>query len=677
MQVTYNAERNRFEWRGAFGTHAVAKAAGFAFEGHTKTWHSAGYKNDRSEKEQALCAARLMQYADDSAKARIPADVLTAVGMENAMLENSRATDSDAVIPCPDGLAYLPFQKGGIAFARAAFARGQNGVLIADEMGLGKTIQGIGLSNDDASIRKVLVVCPGKLKINWAREWKKWCVKGLSIGVVVTKALSKKAMARLNTWGEGRVTIGVAAIPNTDVVIVNYDIIDRYLDAIYAVAWDLVLADEAHKLKNPKARRTCALLGSREWDKQNRVWNITQQPVASKRKAFLTGTPIVNRPKELWPFVLALDPEGLGKYKSKYEKRYCAAGLNTAGYYTADGASNLDELQNRLRKNFMVRRLKADVLKDLPAKRRQVIVLESDGLEDLMEREATEYSKLELNEGSDPASFTELSAVRKAVALAKVPFAIEHVEGVLENTNKVVIMAHHYEVVDAIKVGLAKYGVVGVDGRVTDITKIDAAVNSFQNDDSVRVFVGTIQAAGVGLTLTAASTVVFAELDWVPGNMSQAEDRCHRIGQLDNVLVQHLVLDGSVDANLVEKLIIKQAIIDKALDEKPQPTPVPVAEKATQSKPTTKPQSEEERVFTAKEITAIHSGLRRLASMCDGAHAVDGHGFNKLDTDFGRSLASARFLSQKQAKYGQRLVQKYQGQLDTELVIAAGITPMN
>jgi hypothetical protein len=375
--------------------------------------------------------------------------------------------------------------------------------------------------------------------------------------------------------------------------------------------------------------------------------------------------------------VLALDPEGLGKYKSKYEKRYCAAGLNTAGYYTADGASNLDELQNRLRKNFMVRRLKADVLKDLPAKRRQVIVLESDGLEDLMEREATEYSKLELNEGSDPASFTELSAARKAVALAKVPFAIEHVEGVLESTNKVVIMAHHYEVVDAIRAGLAKYGVVGVDGRVTDITKIDAAVNSFQNDDSVRVFVGTIQAAGVGLTLTAASTVVFVELDWVPGNVSQAEDRCHRIGQLDTVLVHHLVLDGSVDANLVEKLIIKQAIIDKALDEKPQPTPVPVAEKATQSKPTTKPQSEEERVFTAKEITAIHSGLRRLASMCDGAHAVDGHGFNKLDTNFGKSLASARFLSQKQAKYGQRLVQKYQGQLDTELVIAAGITPMN
>jgi hypothetical protein len=685
MLIKYNETRQRFEAETSYAERGTAnpllKAAGFAFDFNgAKVWHTAGYKAPKPMAEQAAIAAKLFEYLDGAAKSHIAnnpdlnvavIDSLAAQVAKADALEASRATDCNIDIPCPEGLAYLPFQKAGIAYARL-----RPSVLIADEMGLGKTIQGIGISNDDPKVQRVLIECPASLKLNWAREWVKWDIKGLTVGVVVTQKLKAKAMARLEKWAQGRVQISVGQLPETDVVIVNYDILDRYLPEVHAHGWDLILVDEAHKLKNPKAKRTKAMLGERVWDKEQKVWNVISLPVAATRRAFLTGTPIVNRPAELWPFCLALDPDGLGKYKSKYEKRYCGAGFDANGYYTKAGATNLDELQTTLREKFMVRRLKVDVLKDLPAKRRQVIVLESDGLEDLLAKEATEYDKLgPLEEGGE--GFTELAAARKAVGLAKVPFAIEHLKAVLENTDKVVVMAHHYEVVDALKAALVEYGVVGVDGRVTDITKRDAAVQEFQNNPNIRVFVGTIQAAGVGLTLTAASTVVFAELDWVPGNMTQAEDRCHRIGQLDAVLVQHLVFDGSVDANLVEKIITKQAVIDAALDNKvveaPKPVVGPAAAPATRN-PNAK--LKDEVVLTPEQVAAVHAGLRRLAAVCDGAYVEDGHGFNKMDSQFGKSLAGAFNLTQKQALYGQKLVRKYQRQLDPVLVANAGITPM-
>ena len=348
---------------------------------------------------------------------------------------------------------------------------------------------------------------------------------------------------------------------------------------------DGILVGNCHYLKNPKALRTKAVLGAWHKEKAKRI-----KPIQAKRRLFLTGTPIVNRPIELHPILKSIDNKRWGN-RFEYAKRYCSAYHNGYGW-DFSGASHLDELQDKLRSTCMVRRLKADVLTDLPAKRRQVIEIPANGASDVIAEEqaiaakhesrmATLRVTVELAKASDDPrdydravekliegqreEFAEIAKARKRTAIAKAPYVIDHINDILESGDtKVVLFTHHHEVTDQF---LAEFGsrCVKLDGRNSMVSR-DASVTRFQTDDHVRVFIGGIKAAGVGLTLTASAHVVFAELDWVPGNMTQAEDRCHRIGQVNSVLVQHLVLEGSIDARMANTLVSKQAVIDKALD---------------------------------------------------------------------------------------------------------------
>ena len=691
MLIRYNPNAKRYEailargdaWAAEY--QAIKAAGGWGFDGNSnpKVWHTTDPKK----------AAHFAECADESARAQLGGtieEVKTEEAAKITSLEESRAVDSLAGIPCPASLSYLPYQRAGIAYAMK-----RDNTLFADEMGLGKTIQAIGVSNAAPDEEQILIVCPASLKLNWAREWVKWDVKDLPVTVVthVTRKL-KKASAE---WGRGRVSFlnpsEPSALPD-GVVIINYDILAKWSKLLNTCEWDMLIVDEAHKVKNPDAKRTKNLLGERKWNKQERRWEMVQYPITAFRRLFLTGTPIVNRPVELWPLVLAMDPEGLGRYKSVYERRYCGAHYDGYGY-DKSGATNLEELQIKLREKFMIRRLKADVLKELPPKRRQIIVLEPDGdLEDLLAKETAAYEAVQQAQRDGRVvidgvnvPFEELAAVRKEVALAKVPFVIDHVKAALENEDKVVIFGHHHEVLDRIA---AEFGdaAVMVDGR-TSLTDRDAAVIRFQNDPACRVFVGSIMAAGVGLTLTASSTVIFAELDWVPGNVTQAEDRCHRIGQVDSVLVQHIVLSGSLDGHMVEIIISKQEVIDQALDKhveaapeyKPVKTEVvrkparPASDAAPEVPPTTK--DGQPITLTPAQIESVHCALKYLAAVCDGAELLDGQGFNRQDTDFGKKLAAAPNLTPRMAFYGRRLVQKYQRQLDPALVTACGISPVH
>jgi SWI/SNF-related matrix-associated actin-dependent regulator 1 of chromatin subfamily A len=583
---------------------------------------------------------------------------------ENAAVAASKAVEVDLDVPAPAGLAYMPFQRAGVAFMLQRPA-----CLLADAMGLGKTIQAIGLINAVPEIRKVLVVCPASLKVNWRNELAKWLVRPLKVAV----------------QNAGEPWVGGAA----DVVVLNYDILAKF-PQIYQTEWDLLAADEAHYVKSRGARRTKLLLGA------VKAADKAEFPgVRAKRRVFMTGTPILNKPVEIFPLLESLQP---GQWTFKDKIRYCA-GFQGRWGWDFSGAAHLDELQHRLRASVMCRRLKSDVLVDLPQKRRQVIEVAANGISSLVKEEADTFARHEgelsaLKARAEAArladdeagyaaavdrlkkahsvAFTEIARVRHEVAMAKVPSVVEHVENVLEDTRKVVVFAHHLDVVDKLRAALEPHGVSVITGETRNEDR-QPTVDAFNSRDDRRVLLLGIRAAGVGLSVKA-SVEVFAELDWVPGVVAQAEDRCHGIGrgvEGEPLLVQHLVLEGSLDARMARTIVRKQDVADRALDKgwtaAEGSEPVLSVELGSVLGSVLErdggDKGEAETAVTDGLRELVHSGLRRLAGMCDGAVALDGQGFNRLDSAFGHALAEYSRLTDRQVRVGVKLCAKYRRQL--------------
>lgn len=395
------------------------------------------------------------------------------------------------------------------------------------------TIQVLGAINLDTSIRSVLIICPASLRLNWLREAERWLTRRFWHHVVFS-SYPPPAVA--------------------DFVVVNYE---RARDpatrqALMSREWDLLVCDESHKLGNPKTQQSAAVLGRNAHALAERRPGLVTR---AKRIWMLTGTPLKNRPLELYPVVHALAPKEFPTQKA-FASRYCG--------WDGTGATNLEELQTRLRSTIMIRRLKKDVLKDLPSKRRQLIELNSDKVKGLLLQEEMAYSEAVARLKEPGLAWGAIATLRKETALAKVPHVIAHVRDLLEETDKVILWAHHHEVVARLREAFDGQAVTFTG--LTPMIEREEAVRRFQTDPSCRVFIGSITAAGTGITLTASSNAVFAELDWVPANITQAEDRCHRIGQAESVLIQHLVYDGSLDARMAKTLIEKQRIADLALD---------------------------------------------------------------------------------------------------------------
>lgn len=656
MKITFNAELKRFE----ASFDKFLKPAVFAEA--TTALRNAGFIGFDPAKKcryttSAQAASRFAEYLDDAARAQIAGTVQLPV---TNLIAASKATEGSGVeIPVPNGLAYLPYQKAGIEFAAS-----KSGVLIADEMGLGKTIQGIGVINANPNTEKVLVIVPASLKINWKRELEKWLVnRNLSI------------------------EIANGHFPNSNIVIINYEQLKKYTSNVRSITWDILIADEAHYLKNSKAQRTKEVFG----DYKNKL-----NPISANRKVFLTGTPILNRPKELWTIANALDNNGLGRNWKYYHERYCAGFQDRYGWQI-DGCSNAAELQTRLRSTFMIRRLKTEVLKELPRKVRQVIRLNCEGdAKDAVEKENQKWDAINLEKlmvavevakaSENPAdyedavatlraakkvAFTEMSKVRHETAVAKVPAVIEYLTDALENGEKIVCFAHHQDVIESIANAFPEISVIFHGG--IEQSNRQAAVDAFQKNPKIKLFVASIEAAGVGITLTAASNVIFAELSYVPGKLQQAEDRCHRIGQSENVLVQHLVLDGSLDVKMADDLIAKQKNLFDCLDRElsgndyasEDNSQVTIDEgSAATAKVTPKEIAEEAEQIPGPCVALIHQGLKQLAGL-DGDYASSKNdiGFSKVDTAFGHILANAPKLSPKMAAIGLRLIHKYRKQL--------------
>lgn len=435
----------------------------------------------------------------------------------------------------------------------------RDAVLLADQMGLGKTIQVAQALRHLDSIRKplsALVVCPASAKSTWRKE--------------------------LQVWGDYRddqiyiISGKKDDIPKgKSIYVINYDIVEAHRFWIHAMPWDVVILDEGHYLKNKKTKRTLALFGGRATTPQGyEVWPALE----AKRKYVLTGTPILNRPIEIYLLLHWLDPIGWSRAWD-FTTKFCDVKITPFGRDTT-GASNLDLLQLRLKRTVLVRRLKKDVLPDLPAKWRQIISVDPDkATAKVLKAERTllhritkssqplsdqEFADLMCGLKKHKIAFEEMSALRASLAEAKSDLVIEHLKKAVNSVGKVVVFVHHTVLADAI--AKAFEGECAVLTGKTPSNKRQKVVDQFQEDKDCRLFIGNIQAAGTAITLTASSHVVFAELSWVPGEMAQAEDRLHRIGQEDNVTIQYLVVDGSIDARMAELLIQKQQVIEGALD---------------------------------------------------------------------------------------------------------------
>jgi SWI/SNF-related matrix-associated actin-dependent regulator 1 of chromatin subfamily A len=516
----------------------VPKSAGFFYDRKLTKWWTRDFRK----------AIKLMQYADERTKIHL-----------ESMQENLRissATDSNIDIPSPEGLDYFPFQKVGIEFGL-----NQDNIINADDMGLGKTIQAIGTINGDSTLNKVLVVCEATAVINWHRELTKWLVRDLSVSIAPYS-------------GE---------FQDTDVVVINYTSLKKHEEAIKDVAWDFLVVDEAQNIINPKSQRSKIIMGFEGKD----PFNPEKSPIKARKKQLLTGTPAVNRPSELFTLLSYLDPY-VWNSKSLFTNRYCKV----------DGPmykQRLDELHAKLRGTLMVRRKKPDVFKDMPEKVRAVYALpankqvtalankEHDTLSDFDEALFNATINLQLKKcGGDLSQYREamdglsavmgdynksVSEIRQSLAIQKVPLIVNYVHETLENSDddyKIIIYTYHRKTCDAFIKAFGKEA-VHINGS-TSTKKRQAAIDAFQEDPTKRVFIGTLGSCATSINLTKAQRVIFAEADWVPNKLLQAEDRAHRYGQLNSVLCQYFVFSNTVEEHVADTFVSKQSVLDIVMD---------------------------------------------------------------------------------------------------------------
>lgn len=540
-------ENNTYICKTIYDLKDYPKSAGFNWSKPLTAWVTPSFVNvlnlieSLNESEEGYTTTPDFDYQSDIAETEL-----------NKRLATSSKTSSQFVVPAPIGLHYLPYQKAGIEYAVA-----KGNALIADEMGLGKTIQAIGVINYQ-NAKKILIVCPATLKSNWKRELQKWLVNpelSKSASVLTSKSI-------IDTHREYAADV------------INYDILGKQINSLTAQNYDYIIFDESHYLKNPKANRTISALS-----------------IPCKNFIALTGTPFLNNPYEIFTIANKLAPESFKSYGS-FGYRYCSGIFDTkiAPHFLI----NLNELQTKLKEAGMIRRLKKDVLAELPDKIHSVVPMPCDhaSLKIAIKGEMAVVEKAhKLYEGIiktmskyDPSHMvyraaakdladlrgnflSQLMLVRKISAVAKAPLVAEYIIEAVESQGKVVFFAHHQDVLDLIESTLHKAGLktVRIDGKVPTARRQEL-VDEFQNGDA-QVFIGSIKACAEGITLTAASTVMFGEMDWTPAKMVQCEDRCHRIGQKDTVNVVNLVIENSIDDFLSSILHNKNIVISKLLDE--------------------------------------------------------------------------------------------------------------
>ena len=465
-----------------------------------------------------------------------------------------------------------PFQREAYDFATGGSSKNGNGtkprtpgkVLIADEMGLGKTLSSLAIMAHYRDEWPLLVLCPASLKNIWPSEIEKWFPSLPSDHIYVVSGFDDSDFYD-NPRKRKKIEIVVASYSLLQARSAAAKVLERF-------KFKCIIADESHNLKQKNSQRTKLAMPLLE---------------NSKRLLFLSGTPALARPVELWSQLYCLDPQLFPKY-TQYTKRYCNARRGRFGW-DVSGLSNADELHEKLRQ-VMIRRLKNDVLHELPAKQRTIVPIQIVGkdkikqckavmeelsatrksVSELLTRDPDQATELHLEERQLLMKAYQQSGVAKA-SPGVTDYLLEWLRGT-SASSKILVFAHHKAVLDVIEVAVSKEfkgkGHIRIDGSVNSQERA-SRVRKFQTCGSVRVALLSITAAGVGLTLTAASTALFAELHWTPGVLAQAEDRCHRIGQRNAVQVMYCVAQdptASIDHQMWNMLGRKVGTLGRVVD---------------------------------------------------------------------------------------------------------------
>lgn len=407
-----------------------------------------------------------------------------------------------------------------------------NGIIVHN---CGKTVQALAWLRLHPENRPAIIVCPASLKLNWEREAKKWLTENEKIHVVNGKG-----------WKN-----------NQTIYIINYDILKKHYEHLTSIDAKVIILDESHYVKNSKAQRTKL---------------ATEISRKIPNRILLTGTPVLNRPVELWQQLNILDPNTWNNFFS-YGVRYCN-GQRTMWGWDFSGASNIEELNEKL-KTIMVRRTKAQVLKELPDKRYSSVVVPISNRQEYTQAESQFLSYIRKIKGDEAVMkakraemLTKIEALKQLSARGKMKAIFDWIDNFIESGEKLVIFANHTEIINNL---YEKYKDIAV--KLTGADSQEArqkAVDDFQNKSEIKIFIGNIKASGVGITLTASSNVAFIELPWTPSELQQATDRLHRIGQKSAVNVYYLLGENTIDEKIAKLLEEKASIVDAVIDGKEQ-----------------------------------------------------------------------------------------------------------
>jgi SNF2 family DNA or RNA helicase len=491
-----------------------------------RTLHSRGFKSGPNGEGKRWEAALSLE------------NVMALEALDFPLAPEVRAWYESKTAPAPDhidvpglGGTLRPFQTSGVAYIESRNGR----ALIGDEMGLGKTVQALAWLQLHPELRPAILVVPASLKLNWAREAVKWMDNP---EVEILKSQKPYFV-------------------NGDIVIINYHILTHWQKKLRKLKPAVVVFDEVHYAKNPKTLRSKACLALSK---------------AAPHCLALSGTPITNRPIEFFNPIQLVDPTLYPDFWA-FAHKYCNAKHNGRGW-DFTGATNKKELHAKLTSTIMLRRLKVEVAKELPPKTRVVVPMEITNRKEYARAQIDLIRWIQKNQGqkkADAASSAEalvrIEVLKQLCYKGKTKAAIQWIEDFLESGEKLVVFATHKKTIRDLKEVFGDIAVV-LDGS-TAPGKRQGVVDSFQNDPKIRLFLGNLKAAGVGITLTAASATCFLELGWTPGEHDQAEDRVHRIGQLaDAVTAYYLLAFQTIEEEIAELIDKKRAVLAAVLDGK-------------------------------------------------------------------------------------------------------------